>query len=309
MTVTERRRVLTWALGLLWLLDAGLQYQPFMFTTAFPNETIKSAGAGSPAWISSPVTWSADLMAHHIVVWNGLFATVQLVIALGLFWPRTVKLALAASIGWAVMVWWLGEGLGGAFAGPVSPLMGLPGAVILYAVIALLVWPATSGAGREAGAGGPAIFGESVATASPLRAIGSKLVWFVLWASFVFETLRPANRAPSALHDMITGMADGEPAWIKSTDTWGARLVDHGLAASIVLAAAFVAIAVGVYVRPATKPLLLLAIGLSLGMWVIAQDFGELATGEATDPNSGPLLILLALCFWPLRSAAAPSSV
>jgi hypothetical protein len=294
------RRGLTRALALVWLLDAGLQYQPYMFTKAFPNEVIKPAGTGSPAWISSPVTWSADLMAHHIIIWNALFATAQLVIALGLLYPRTVKLALAASIGWAVMVWWLGEGLGGALAGAASPLMGFPGAVILYAFIAVLVWP------REAAAGEAATSDESVAASSPLRAAGSKLVWLVLWVLFVFETLRPANRASSALHDMIAGMADGEPAWIKSIDRWGAGLVDHGLATSIVLAVAFAAIAICVYVRPVTRPLLLLAIAVSLAMWVVAQDFGELATGDATDPNSGPLLVLLALCFWPIMPTAAP---
>ena len=242
------RRGLTWALGLLWLLDAGLQYQPYMFTKAFPNETLKPAGDGSPAWISSPVTWSADLMAHHIVIWNGLFATGQLVIALGLFYPRTVKLALAASVAWAAMVWWLGEGLGGVFAGPVSPLMGLPGAVIIYAFIAVLVWPSTEiwqddEARVVRRIWGVAGHGQPVAR----NRIEAGLAGVV--GPVRVRDPPPANRAPSALHDMIAGMADGEPAWIKSIDTWGARLVDHGLATSIVLAVAFAAIAVGVYVR------------------------------------------------------------
>ena len=291
--VTVWRRGLTWALGLVWLVDAGLQFQPYMFTKAFPDEAIKPAGDGSPGWISAPVTWSADLMAHHIVIWNSLFATVQLLIALALFHPRTVKVGLAASIGWAVLVWWLGEGLGGVLAGPVSPLMGFPGAVILYALIAVLLWPRTNASD------------SSIAAAGPLGTVGSKLVWLALWALAGFETLRPADRAPSALHDMITGMADGEPAWVKSIDTWGAGLVDRGLAASIVLAAVFTAVAVSVYLPPLTRPVLVLAIVLSLAMWVVAQDFGELATGNATDPNSGPLLALLALCYWPRNSRPA----
>jgi hypothetical protein len=36
-----------------------------------------------------------------------------------------------------------------------------------------------------------------------------------------------------------------------------------------------------------------------VAIWV-AQDFGELLTGQATDPNSGPLLIVLAAAFWPV---------
>ena len=38
---------------------------------------------------------------------------------------------------------------------------------------------------------------------------------------------------------------------------------------------------------------------LSLAIWLIAEDLGEIATGTATDCNSGPLL---AVCYWPLRS-------
>ena len=39
---------------------------------------------------------------------------------------------------------------------------------------------------------------------------------------------------------------------------------------------------------------------LGLGFRV-AEGFGGLTTGQATDPNSGLLLILLAACFWPPR--------
>jgi MYXO-CTERM domain-containing protein len=36
-------------------------------------------------------------------------------------------------------------------------------------------------------------------------------------------------------------------------------------------------------------------------MWVIGQDFGEVLTGQGTDPGTGPLLLLLAAAYWPLR--------
>ena len=40
--------------------------------------------------------------------------------------------------------------------------------------------------------------------------------------------------------------------------------------------------------------------------WVFGQAFGEIMTGGATDPNSAPLLALLALAYWPaVRSARA----
>jgi hypothetical protein len=288
--ITRWRQALIWILGLIWLLDAALQYQPYMFTKDFPNDAIRPTGQGSPGWVASPVSWSADLMVHHIVFWNAVFATIQLLIALGLFWRRTAKLALAGSFVWAVMIWWLGEGLGGVLAGPVSPVMGLPGAVIIYALIAVFVWP------RD-----PSPW-PSVAEASPATVAGAKAVWLLLWASFVFESLRPANRAPGALHDMVTGMAAGEPGWVKSINSWGGHvLAGRGLGFSIALAIIFALAAVSVFLpTTARRVTLLLVVVVALAIWIVGEDFGQIATGNATDPNSGPLLALLAFCFWPL---------
>jgi hypothetical protein len=40
-------------------------------------------------------------------------------------------------------------------------------------------------------------------------------------------------------------------------------------------------------------------------IWVVAEGFGGILAGGGTDPNSGPLLVLLALAYWPLRAAPA----
>lgn len=289
------RRKLTAALGLLWLIDAGLQFQPYMFTTDFPNQAIKPVGLASPAFVRVPSQWAADLMAAHILVWNTLFALTQLAIAVGLLCRRTTKPALAASIAWAVAVWWLGEGLGGVLGGPVSPLAGLPGAVILYALVAVLVWP-RSGEPRSAP--------TPMAFASPLRRPGAKLLWLLLWLTFGFEAMRPANRSPSALHDAVSASADGEPAWIKAVVHSAAGLGHHGTEGSCLLAAALAAIAVSVLIPRISRLGVLLAIMVSLLIWTYGEAFGALATGRATDPNSGPALVLLACCFWPARSSS-----
>ena len=42
------------------------------------------------------------------------------------------------------------------------------------------------------------------------------------------------------------------------------------------------------------------------GLWGTAEGFGEILSGSATDPNTGPLLVLIAAAFWPYpRSATA----
>jgi len=81
-------------------------------------------------------------------------------------------------------------------------------------------------------------------------------------------------------------------------------LAHQGLAASIVLAVALIAIAVGVFLPPPlARSTLILALALAAFIWVFGEAFGQLLTGGATDPNSGPLLALLALAYWPLATA------
>ena len=152
--VLDPRRKLQLALAVSWLLDGVLQYQPSMFSHGFP-QMLAGASSGNPAVIASPINWSATLITHHLIALNAIFATIQLALGLGIAWRPTVKLALGASVVWALAVWWLGEGLGGILAGSASPIDGAPGAVILYALLAVEVWPAgterSSPAGRWAG--------------------------------------------------------------------------------------------------------------------------------------------------------------
>jgi hypothetical protein len=289
------RRTLQTCLALIWLLDAALQFQPYMFSRNFVTNIIEPTAAGNPVVIAAPVTWSARIMAGHIVAANAAFAMIQLVIAVWLLLGRAPRLALAASIGWAAAVWWLGEGLGAVFTGG-SPLAGLPGAVILYALIALLIWPASEDPGTARLA--PALRG-------PLRPFAAEVAWFILWTGFACYLLLPGNRAPAAISQDFTSMAAGQAGWVRFIQQHLAAVTaGHGLAASVVIAAACALAGAGIFARQLARPALILAVLLGLLFWV-AEGFGGLTTGQATDPNSGPLLILLAACFWPPRPARA----
>jgi hypothetical protein len=290
----DGRRVLQLALGSIWLLDAVLQYQSFMFTKGF-GQMLAATAPGNPAVIAGPVTWNARLVEQHGVALNTAFATVQLLLALGIAWRPTVRVALAASIVWSIGVWWFGEGLGEVLAGNASPVSGAPGAVILYALLAVLLWPVCRG-------GAPAPF----MAAGAVGARAARVAWLVLWAGLAFLALQPGNRAPQGLHDMIAGMAAGEPGWLAGLDGHVAALVAHrGLAVSIVLAVTLALIAVGVYLPPsAARAVLVLAMVVAAVIWVVGEAFGAIFTGAGTDPNSGPLLALLAFAYWPASGAA-----
>jgi hypothetical protein len=296
--VPEARRALQLGLAAIWLLDAVLQYQGAMYVKAF-SQMLAGTASGNPGWIATPITWDANLVQHHLALLNTIFATIQLLLGLGIAFRPTIKAALAASVAWALCVWWFGEGLGGVLSGSASPLNGAPGAVIIYALLAVLLWPA------DRAARAPFV---------AARAVGphvARALWAVLWLSLAYFALTPANRAPQGVNGMIASMESGEPGWVTSLLRGAASLTaGQGLAASIVLAAALVVIALGVYLpAPAARAVLVLAIVVSAVIWVFAEAFGGIMAGGGTDPNSGPLLILLALAFWPLRTSfAVPAS-
>ena len=283
------RRGLQVCLGLLWLLDAALQYQPFMFGPGFVTKGIESATAGNPAALVSSVTWASQVMLRHIAVYNAMFASIQLVLAIGFFFRRTVKLALAASIVWALSVWWFGESLGGILTGT-SPLAGLPGGAVLYVLIAIVLWPTRAGAHEP----------TSAAAAGTLANTGANFLWLALWGGFAHYLLLPANRASDAITHIFSA-ADGQPRWVAATMALFAHAADHrGTKLSVVLAVACAGVALGVFSRRARRPVLVIAAGIGLLFW-IAEGFGGILTGQGTDPSTGPLLILLAACYWPAR--------
>jgi hypothetical protein len=285
------RRRLQLVLAGIWVLVGLLQYQSFMFSNGF-SQMLAGTASGNPSVVAHPITWNATLVAHHAVLLNSIFATIQVLLGIGIAWRPTARLALAASIAWALGVWWFGEGLGMVLTASASPVNGAPGAVIIYALLAVLLWPADRG---------------TSAPFTAARAIGApvaRALWLVLWLGLAYFALLPGNRAPQALNSMIASMESGEPGWLAALDRGAASLVAHqGLAASIVLAIALVIIAVGVYLPSgAAKATLVLAIVVAAVIWVFGEALGTILVGGATDPNSGPLLILLALCYWPVRT-------
>ena len=295
-TAVPGRRGLQICLGVVWLLDAALQYQPFMFGPFFVTLGIEPATEGNPAFVADPATWASQVMLKHIALYNAIFATIQLLIAAGILWRRTVRPALAASIVWSLFVWWFGESLGGILIGS-SPLVGVPGGVVLYALIAVLLWPADRTPAR-----GPV----SPATSGPLGARTANAAWLVLWASFGYYLLLPDNRAADGIAGIFS-VTDAQPGWLVWIMNGLSSLAgQRGLEISIVLAIACAVTAAGVFVPAVTRPALVLAAALGLLFW-LAEGLGGIFTGQGTDPNTGLLLILLAACYWP-RQASLPQT-
>src|ERR1700677_2319669 len=106
------QRALQIVLGLFWILDAALQFQPFMFGQGFVQNNILANASGQPFVIGDLITHIGNFVAPDIAVWNTFFALIQLCIGVGLLYRPTVKPALVLSFAWAAGVWVFGEGLG-----------------------------------------------------------------------------------------------------------------------------------------------------------------------------------------------------
>ena len=287
--ITQRGIQIT--LGLIWLLDGLLQFQSYMYTHDFITQTLAPTRSGQGSIIADPMRTFQNFYGRDQTLWNTLSAEIQCAIGIGLIVSRrTVKSALVLSFGWALVIWWFGEGFGGLTSNTLpSPLMGAPGAAILYAIIGLLVWPTDREAKRSAAAGGP------------LGDRGGLIAWSGLWGLSALLWVVNDNRAKSATHDMISGMASASPHWLATWQSSAANSSQNqGVSIAVVLAIVSLLVAIGVWSPPLRWAALLVGIVVSLAYWVFGQSLGgPFWVGNATDLNSGPLFVLLAVALLP----------
>jgi hypothetical protein len=276
---SDRPRTVQTLLGLLWLLDGGLQFQSFMYSHGF-IDMLTGMAPGQPGWLHDSLLWSARIAGRDLTVWNTLFALTQVAIGVGLLWRRTVKPALILSLGWSLVVWWFGEAFGMLFMNMAAPLTGAPGAVALYGLVALVVWP-----GRPGGLVG-------------VR--GARATWAVTWLLMAWLWLQAASSSANAVSNFIDAAPSGM-SWLSTVQDWVAGWTQgNGLIVALVLSAASAAIAVGVARDRGAHVLLGMAIALNLAFWVVGQGLGGMFEGGATDPNAAPVFVLLALALWPI---------
>jgi len=305
---------------MLWLLDGALQLQHQMFTSAFATQVVDPAIQGQPAFVSSPMHFGVRLFLLHPAIFNALFAITQLVLGALILLKRTRKLGLMLSIPWCLIVWAFGEGYGGIFSAHTLLLMGAPGAVILYAILALAVMPSGHQVGKL--------------KKQQQAAFWLALVWLALWLGGGVYQLLPGQNTTGDISTMIASNTQDAPGWLATVDTHAANIIhgfgktstptsassqidasmnmtgtqmmhmtnesytpaqsDPGYAFVFVLAALQFCIGLGVLFSGVWRKLAIsLGITLSLVFWVAGQSLGGYFTGLATDPSTGPLFILL----------------
>ena len=299
-SLVRTQRVLQIVLGLFWLLDAGLQFQPFMFRSTFTTTYLLNNAHNQPDVVRWIITNVGNFVGPHIALWNTFFALIQVAIGVGLLSRRTVRPALLVSFFWAFGVWFFGEGLGQVFTGSASALTGAPGSVFLYGLIGLMAWPRSAPAEGDAGAEPKVGIASSAAGQGIGGAVTPLLVWCGYWSLAAILFLLPNNRTPTSVASAITGMSPGEPsAYSHFLNSFGGHFGTGGIWTTWLLAIGSLVVGFGPLLF--RRPTLFLAAGglLAAFFWVSGQGLGGIFTGSGTDPNSGPLVVLLAFAMVP----------
>jgi hypothetical protein len=291
--VTFRR--LQVSLGLFWLLDALLQFQPTNLSASFARGLAGTA-MGQPAQIQRIDLWTAGIFSAHPLAASLVVGLIQVALGAAILWPRTRRIGLICSIPWGVTVWALGEGFGGLFTGFSTLPSGAPGAALLYSIVAITLLPRRGNSTRERGT-------ESAAHYGLLGDRGTANVWGGLWFAAALLQVIPVVTLGFKLSANIRMTSLGEPSWLGYLDHVSARVASsHGVGLTAVLVVLELTFASAAIVRDVWRTRLLVAALFTLPLlWLAGENLGGLLTGSATDPGAMPLYAVLAIGLLPLH--------
>jgi hypothetical protein len=295
------RKALQRVLGLLWLIDGLLQLQPRMFTGDMINGVMRPMLQGQPGLIEPSLQFIVNQTTIHLVEVNLLIAIVQILLGLGflLLPDRWIKDLVIASIVWALIVWYGGEGMSMLLTGTSSILSGAPGAVLLYPLLGLAIYPRKRS--REGS-------NDSAAKTRDDGLLSRKVLRWVLAGFWVFAALLQLQTnwwQPGQISQVISALLGQggldtvmvDPVLNQLTNATTNLEVPLNIALIVV----FLALGIGLAVvnDKYLRPFLIASIIVSVVIWYFTEAFGMILTGMATDFNSGLLLVIMALAVWP----------
>lgn len=294
-------------LGALWLLDGLLQLQPAMFTMNLVNGIMAPNLQGQPAPVTTSLSWIVQIVTQHLALINWMIALIQIAFGICLVVGYRLRAVLIMSVIWALVVWYGGEGMGLLLTGQATTLTGAPGAVLLYALLALALYPrqnpqvAVTSSERE-------IPARVVSTDTTYLLSRNHLRWALagFWLLAALLQFQPYWWQPEHISQVIQGAevpGTLSGALVNPSLHWFAEAASgRETLINLFLILLSLGLALGLLVVKKDRwlrSLLLFSILFSLLIWWATEAFGMVFTGMATDVNSGPLLILVALACWP----------
>ena len=266
------RRVLRYGFGALWLLDGLLQAQPAMpgrFATG-----VLGANLPQPHWLAILIDKGMYAWQLHHVLRGISTVWVQVGIGLGILLGGDGllgKFALRASLAWGLIVWVIGEALGGMAVRGAGWLPGSPGGVLFYMLAAvLLLVPVSAWQGDKLGR-------------RLLQAVGA------FWIAMAFVQALPYEGwwRPGALHSELASAASMLPGVLRSPVSALASASTHGPDVwNAVIVAIMAVIGLGLLSGRKRGLWAGITLGWVVVTWYVGMGLGVFG-GVGTDPNSG----------------------
>lgn len=297
-TVARGHRLLRLGLSLLWVIAGLLQMAPDMFTTDFytfyPSSIMPSylqqLAQDQPLWLNHIIHWGSVAWGHAPVMFNWMVIALQCGIGLSLGLSRNrrfTQIVLFLSVGWSLVVWVFGEGLGNIVSAD-NPgyLSASPGAVVLYLAAAiLLLLPYAYWMKRDV---------------SRWIRVGTGVLWLG-WA--VVQAVVASNWTGTTLMSAYANEGSlSQPTWMSAPIiSYSLWLQGHAFAGNLILCVAMGALGVASLLFEWNRLLLAVSLVFLFWTWWFVEDFGAVFSGLTTDLNIAPILGLMVVCGYLMR--------
>ena len=135
------------------------------------------------------------------------------------------------------------------------------------------------------------------------------MVWAAVWVGTSVMNGLPGRSSAPDVAGLVAQNADGAPHWLASLDLTTARvMLATGTALVPLMLAAQVLIGVAAFGgRRARYGAAIGGLVVSAFYWAVGQSFGELYSGQATDPSTAVVIAVLAVGLLPAGARLLPT--
>ncbi|MGZ5978903.1 MAG: hypothetical protein ACXWNX_15780, partial [Isosphaeraceae bacterium] len=136
------------------------------------------------------------------------------------------------------------------------------------------------------------------------------LAWVSLWAGGAILQALPGNNSGVAVASIIESSSTAAAHWLGTLDSSVAAWFSHHDAAVYGLIAVEALVGLAALAPKSARPSFAVGLLLAVAIWLVPQNFGQISSGQATDPNTAPLIALMGVALladrgrsirWPLR--------
>jgi len=140
---------------------------------------------------------------------------------------------------------------------------------------------------------------------------GVQVVLGVLWLLDGALQLQPFMFTTDFAQRVLAPSGQHQPAWVAAPTDFSAGIIaGHPAPLNVGFALLEVALGVGFLVPRLVRPAIVVSVAFVVAttFWVLGENIGQLYSDQATDPNTGPLIVLMALALVGLPRRGESSS-